>query len=167
MQVVYAMRRTYIVISFLYKGRFTGLLRQWRTRSTHKQREGNMNTIQINTVDGVVNYTESEVTRFIEKAGEKNDIRYKVRDFFSELEWDGGEATITRSEVNELLKAIGCDLIRAEYKATVTITAYVTGYTAEDEDDANNCIEDDITIDIGSGGRIEIDSIDISDVEEE
>jgi hypothetical protein len=126
-----------------------------------------MNTIQINTVDGVVNYTESEVTRFIEKAGEKNDIRYKVRDFFSELEWDGGEATITRSEVNELLKAIGCDLIRAEYKATVTITAYVTGYTAEDEDDANNCIEDDITIDIGSGGRIEIDSIDISDVEEE
>ena len=126
-----------------------------------------MNTIQINTVDGVVNYTESEVTRFIEKAGEKNDIKHKVRDFFSEREWDSGETTITRSEVNELLKAIGCDLIRAEYKATVTITAYVTGYTAEDEDDANNCIQDDITIDIGSGGSIEIDNIDISDVEEE
>ena len=133
----------------------------------NKQREGNMNTISITTVDGVVNYTESEVTRFIEKAGETRDIKYKVRDFFSELEWDSGEATITRSEVNELLKAIGCDLIRAEYKATVTITAYVTGYAAEDEDDANNCIEDDITIDIGSGGRIEIDSIDISDIEEE
>ena len=133
----------------------------------NKQREGNMNTIGITTVDGVVNYTESEVTRFIEKAGEKNDIKHKVRDFFSELEWDSGEATITRSEVNELLKAIGCDLIRAEYKATVTITAYVTGYTAEDEDDANNCIGDDITIDIGSGGSIEIDNIDISDVEEE
>lgn len=132
-----------------------------------KQREGNMNTIGITTVDGVVNYTESEVTRFIEKAGQTSDIKYKVRDFFSELEWDSGEATITRSEVNELLKAIGCDLIRAEYKATVTITAYITGYAAEDEDDASNCIEDDITVDIGSSASIDVDSIEVSDVEEE
>jgi len=126
-----------------------------------------MNTIAITTEENVVTYTESEVTRFIKRAEELSDTKYKVRDFFSELEWDSGEATITRSEVNELLKSIQCDLIRAEYKATVTITAYVTGYTAEDEDDANNCIGDDITIDIGSGASIEIDNIDISDVEEE
>ena len=126
-----------------------------------------MNTIQINTVDGVVNYTESEVTRFIEKAGETRDIKYKVRDFFSELEWNSGEATITRSDVNELLKSIGCELIRAEYKATVTITAYVTGYAAEDEDDAINCIEDDISVDIGSSASLDVDSIEVSDVEEE
>jgi hypothetical protein len=132
-----------------------------------KQREGNMNTIQVDTVDGAVNYTESEVKRFIEKAGETSGIKYKVRDFFSELEWSSGEATITRSEVNELLKSIGCDLIRAEYKATVTITAYITGYAAEDEDDAINCIEDDITVDIGSSASIDVDSIEVSDVEEE
>lgn len=132
-----------------------------------KQREGNMNTIGITTVDGVVNYTENDITRFIEKAGQTSDIKYKVRDFFSELEWSSGEATITRSEVNELLKAIGCDLIRAEYKATVTITAYITGYAAEDEDDATNCIEDDITVDIGSSASIDVDSIEVSDVEEE
>ena len=133
----------------------------------NKQREGNMNTIQIDTVDGAVNYTDTEVKRFIEKAGQLSDVRYKVRDFFSELEWDSGEATITRSEVNELLKSIQCDLIRAEYKATVTITAYVTGYSAEDEDDASNCIEDDITVDIGSSASIDVDSIEVSDVEEE
>jgi hypothetical protein len=144
-----------------------GWSRHVRTRDTHKQREGNMNTIQIDTVDGAVNYTDTEVKRFIEKAGQVSDIKYKVRDFFSELEWSGGEATITRSEVNELLKAIGCDLIRAEYKATVTITAYITGYPAEDEDDASNCIEDDITVDIGSSASIDVDSIEISDVEEE
>jgi hypothetical protein len=126
-----------------------------------------MNTIQINTVDGVVNYTESEVTRFIEKAGETRDIKYKVRDFFSELEWNSGEATITRSDVNELLKSIGCELIRAEYKATVTITAYVTGYAAEDEDDAITCIEDDIEVNIGSSADIRVDNIDVEDVEEE
>lgn len=126
-----------------------------------------MNTIGITTVDGVVNYTESEVTRFIERAGQTNDIKYKVRDFFSELEWSGGEATITRSEVNELLKSIQCDLIRAEYKATVTITAYITGYAAEDEDDAENCIIDDLDISIGSSASIDVDSIEVSDVEEE
>jgi hypothetical protein len=126
-----------------------------------------MNTIGITTVDGVVNYTESEVTRFIEKAGELSDTKYKVRDFFSELEWDSGEATITRRDVNELLKAIGCDIIRTEYKATVTITAYVTGYEADDEDDAINCIEDDIEVNIGSSADIRVDNIDIDDVEEE
>jgi hypothetical protein len=126
-----------------------------------------MNTIAITTVDGVVNYTESEVIRFIERAGQLSDIRYKVRDFFSELQWSGGEATITRSEVNELLQSIQCDLIRAEYKATVTITAYITGYPAEDEDDATSCIEDEISVDIGSSASIDIDSIEVSDVEEE
>ena len=126
-----------------------------------------MNSIGIATVDGIANYTESEVTRFIEKAGELNDTKHKVRDFFNEREWKDSETTITRSEVNELLKSIGCDLIRAEFKATVTITAYITGYSAEDEDDASNCIEDDITVDIGSSASIEVDSIEVSDVEEE
>ena len=126
-----------------------------------------MNTIEITTDNSVINYTELDVKRFIERAGQLSDIKYKVRDFFSELEWSSGEATITRSEVNELLKSIQCDLIRAEYKATVTITAYITGYSAEDEDDAENCIADDINVSIGSDGSIDVDSIEVSDVEEE
>jgi hypothetical protein len=126
-----------------------------------------MNTIAITTGENVVNYSELEVTRYIERAGQLSDVKYKVRDFFSELEWNSGEATITRSDVNELLKSIQCDLIRAEYKATVTITAYVTGYSAEDEDDAENCIADEIDVSIGSDGSIDVDSIEVSDVEEE
>jgi hypothetical protein len=126
-----------------------------------------MNTIEVTTDNSVINYTEMEVKRFIERAGQTSDIKYKVRDFFSELEWSGGETTITRSEVNELLKSIQCDLIRAEYKATVTITAYITGYAAEDEDDAENCIIDDLDVSIGSSASIDVDSIEVSDVEEE
>lgn len=126
-----------------------------------------MNTIEVTTDNSVINYTETEVKRFIERAGQLNDIKYKVRDFFSELEWSSGEATITRSEVNELLKSIQCDLIRAEYKATVTITAYVTGYAAEDEDDASNCIADDIEVSIGSSADISVDNIEVDDIEEE
>jgi len=126
-----------------------------------------MNTIEITTDNSVINYTELDVKRFIERAGQLSDVKYKVRDFFGELEWSDGEATITRSDVNELLKSIQCDLIRAEYKATVTITAYITGYTAEDEDDAENCIADDINVSIGSDGSIDIDNIEVTDVEEE
>jgi cell shape-determining protein MreC len=132
-----------------------------------KQREGNMNTIAITKADTVVNYTESEVARFIEKAGELSDTKYKVRDFFSELEWESNEATITRSEVNKLLKSIGCDTIRGEYKATITITAYVTGYEADDADDASDCIADDITVDIGSNASISVDNIEVDDVEDD
>ena len=126
-----------------------------------------MNTIEITTEENTVTYTELEVTRYIERAGQLSDVKYKVRDFFGELEWSDGEATITRSDVNELLKSIQCDLIRAEYKATVTITAYITGYTAEDEDDAENCIADDINVSISSDASIDVDSIEVSDVEEE
>ena len=126
-----------------------------------------MNTIAITKADGIVNYTETEVTRFIQRAEELSDTKYKVRDFFSELEWENNEATITRSEVNKLLKSIGCDTIRGQYKATVTITAYVTGYEAEDEDDAADCIADDITVDVGSSADIRVDNVEVDDVEDD
>lgn len=126
-----------------------------------------MNTIEITTDNNVVNYTELDVKRFIERAGQLSDVKYKVRDFFGELEWSDGQATVTRDEVNELLKSIQCDLIRAEYRATVTITAYISGYSAESADEAADCIGDDIDVSIGSSADIQVDSIDVSDVEEE
>ena len=95
-----------------------------------------------------------------------NGVRYKVRDFFSELEWQNGEATVTRSQVNELLESIGCDSIRSTFRATVNITAYVTDYEAKNEDDATICIADDISLDIGMG-RIEISNLEVDDVEDE
>lgn len=95
-----------------------------------------------------------------------NGVRYKVRDFFSELEWQDGEATVTKSQVNELLESIGCDSIRSTFRATVNITAYVTDYEATNEDDATICIADDISLDIGMGG-IEISNLEVEDVEDE
>lgn len=95
-----------------------------------------------------------------------NGVRYKVRDFFSELEWNDGEATITKSQVNELLQSIGCDSIRSTFRATVNITAYVTDYEAANGDDATICIADDISLDIGMG-RIEISNLEVEDVEDD
>ena len=126
-----------------------------------------MNTIEVTTDNSVINYNELEVKRFIEKAGKLSDVKYKVRDFFSELQWEDKETTITRSQVNELLASIECDKLRSDFTATVTITAYVRGYTAEDEDEATECIADDISVDVGSSADITIDNIEVFDVEEE
>jgi hypothetical protein len=159
----------YRLCIFYIRENLTGLLRQWRTRST-QQREGNMNTISITNpeTNDTITYTEAEVLRFIQTNTAlrkfERDTIYKVRDFFSEGEWEDGATTFTRNEVNTLLRAIGADPIRGKWSATVNITATVTGYEAEDEDDAINCIENDVELNIGSGD-ISLDTIEVSDVE--
>ena len=108
-----------------------------------------MNTITItNEINEVVTYNEVEIISFVNRLAsyrkESIDTLYKVRDFFSEREWSDGETTITRDEVNEMLRSINAEPIRGKWSATVTIIARVTEYEAEDENDALNCIEEDI-----------------------
>ena len=117
-----------------------------------KQREEHMNTITImSTVEGTPNvtYTEGEVLRYIEKAkgiDELNDllnkqyqtirsIKENVRDFFSEVEWEDGEQTVTKSDVNELLERIGSHKLTSRYGGTFTITGTFQ-VEAEDADEA-------------------------------
>ncbi len=126
-----------------------------------------MNTITI----GSVSYNELEVKHYIDNSNKKteklNDVNYKVREFFDGLEWSSSEATITRSQVNQLFSTIGLDHIRGKFKATVTITAYITDYPAEDADEAADCIADDLEVTIGSTASIDVDDIKVDDVEED
>lgn len=138
-----------------------------------------MNTIQINTADGTVNYTESEVLRFIERAKEVdavqqvsndtrqrlNDNRNKVRDFFSEIEWSDGETTITKSDVNELLESIGANKLTTKYRATYTITGSFS-VEVEDEDDVESIFTDNVNVDFYDGD-IDVDQIEVLDIEED
>jgi hypothetical protein len=131
-----------------------------------------MNTIQITTTDGTVNYTESEVMRFIEKIKELDDYkqtaignRHKVRDFFSEIEWSNGEATISKSDVNELLESIGANKLTTRYNATFTVTGTFS-VDANDEDDAENIFTDNVSVDFYDGD-IDVDQIEVHDVEED
>jgi hypothetical protein len=183
MQVVYAIRRTYVVISFLYKGRFTGLLRQWRTRSTHKQREGNMNTITINTETdeqvATITYTETEVLHFRKRAQEIDaiqqvndlqrkeirDLRNNVRDFFSEGEWSDGEQTVNKPEVNELLERIGASKLTTKYNGTFTITGSFS-IEVENEDEIEDIITQNTDISNWSAD-MDADQIEVHDVEED
>ena len=136
-----------------------------------------MNTIQITTTDGTVNYTEAEVLRFIERAKEvdavqqvsdlqrkeKVDNRNKVRDFFSEVEWQDGEYTFTKSDINELLQSIGANRLTTRYNANYTITGTFT-LECEDEDDVETIFTDNVTVDFYDGD-IDVDQIDVQDIE--
>jgi hypothetical protein len=130
-----------------------------------------MNTIQVTTSDGTVNYTESEVLRFIQKVDELDgckqtaiDNRHKVRDFFSEIEWSNGEATISKSDVNELLESIGANKLTTRYTATYTVTGTFS-VDADDADDAESIFTDNVSIDFYDGD-IDVDQVDVMDMEE-
>lgn len=137
-----------------------------------------MNTITINNEIGAsVVYTETEVLRFIERAkevdaaqqiadeqrAEKVSNRHKVRDFFSEVEWQDGEYTFTKSDVNELLDSIGANRLTTRYNANYTITGTFT-IECEDEDDAETIFTDNVSVDFYDG-EIDVDQIDVTDIE--
>ena len=136
-----------------------------------------MNTIQINTVEGTVNYTEAEVIRFIDKAKEADavhqltsmqatnirEIRNEVRDFFSEGEWNDGETVVSKGDVNELLESIGANKLTTRYNASYTITGTFT-VEVEDEDDVESLFADNVDVSFHDGD-IDVDQIDVNDIE--
>ena len=131
-----------------------------------------MNTIQVTTENGVINYTESEVLRFIAKIDELDgfkqnaiDNRHKVRDFFSEGQWDNGEFTASKEDVNELLTLIGANRLTTKYRGTYTVTGTFS-VDAEDADDAQTIFTDNVTVDFYDGD-IEVDQVDVVDMEED
>ena len=149
-----------------------------------KQREGNMNTITINTTneDGnqaSVSYTETEVLHFKKRAQEIDaiqqvndsqrkeirDIRNNVRDFFSEGEWSDGEQTVNKREVNELLERIGAAKLTTKYNGTFTITGSFS-IEVEDEDEIEDIIGDNTEISNWSAD-MDIDQIEVHDVQED
>ena len=138
-----------------------------------------MNTIQITTADGMVNYTEAEIVRFIDKAkgiDELNnllnkqsntirEIKNNVRDFFSEVEWENGEQTVTKSDVNELLELIGSHKLTSRYGGSFTITGTFQ-VEAEDEDDAESKFSDNVDVSFYDGD-ITVDQVEANDIAED
>ena len=141
-----------------------------------------MNTITImSTVEGTPNvtYTEGEVLRYIEKAkgiDELNDllnkqyqtirsIKENVRDFFSEVEWEDGEQTVSKSDVNELLERIGSHKLTSRYGGTFTITGTFQ-VEAEDADEAESMFIDNVDVSFNDGDYT-IDQTEVNDVDED
>lgn len=134
-----------------------------------------MNTISITTVDGTINYTESEIVRFISKARDQQDkadklvdklynVKRQLREFFADQEWDSGEITINKASVNELLEELGCDKLTTKYQGTYTITG-TFNIEASDEDEAQSIISDESEVN-NYGADMSIDQIETFDIEE-
>jgi hypothetical protein len=116
-----------------------------------------MNTIQIvNSQGQTVNYTETEITTIIQNgvdnakylstlSAEVRQIRNEVRDFFSEGEWDSGEQTVNKGDVNFLLERIGCNKLTTIYRGAATIS-FNFEVEAESEDDARTIIEENASV---------------------
>ena len=142
-----------------------------------------MNTITINTeTEGQVNtitYTETEVLNFINKVKDLNNawdrceelskqirtIRNDVRDFFSEGEWQDGETTCNKGDVNAMLERIGASKITSQYRGTFTITGTFS-IEVEDEDEVEDIIVNNTEISNWSAD-MNVDDIEIHDVEED
>jgi hypothetical protein len=141
------------------------------------------NTITINTeTDGQVNtvtYTETEVIHFKKRAQEVDaiqqvndlqrkelrDLRNNVRDFFSEVEWEDGEQTVNKREVNDLLERIGAAKLTTKYTGTFTITGNFS-IEVEDEEEIDDIIQENTEISNWSAD-MDVDQIEVHDVEEE
>lgn len=142
-----------------------------------------MNTITINTeTDGqvaTITYTEAEVLHFRKRAGEVDaiqqvadnyakeirTIRNDVRDFFSEGEWQDGETTCNKGDVNAMLERIGANKITSTYNGTFVITGTFS-VEVEDEDEVEDIIVNNTDISNWSAD-MNVDDIEIHDVEED
>jgi hypothetical protein len=141
-----------------------------------------MNTIQVLDIESgnTINYTEEEVRNYIRKSKEVDEvqqvsnetrarvssIRIAVRDFFSEREWENRETTVTLDEVNELLNSIGSHSIQTTYSGSITISVSFSDLDADDEDDAINKIQDEISVDLYNAST-QIDDVSVDEITEE
>jgi hypothetical protein len=144
-----------------------------------------MNTITINTsnedgtIQSSITYTEAEVLHFKKRTQEIDaiqqvndnqrkeirDLRNAVRDFFSEVEWQDGEQTVNKTEVNDLLERIGSDKLTTKYRGTFTITGSFN-LEVEDEDEIQSIIEDNTDVSNYSA-EMDVEGVEIFDIEED
>jgi hypothetical protein len=138
-----------------------------------------MNTIQVTTEDGTINYTEAEVLHFKKRAQEVDaiqqtndnqwkqirDIRNEVRDFFSEGEWSDGETVCNKGDVNALLERIGTSKLTTKYRGTFTVTGTFE-VEVEEEDEIEDMITDNLSVECYAAD-VDVEHIEIMDIEED
>ena len=137
-----------------------------------------MNTITIKSTNGYpdVSYNEVEVQRFVNDSRALKDretvlvdklynLRRQLRDFFKDQDWDSGEVTINKKDVNELLRELECDRLTSKYVGTFTITG-TFNVEADDEDDVEAIISDSTEVD-NYLASINVEQIETFDIEED
>ncbi len=94
--------------------------------------------------------------------------REAVYEFFNDR-YDSGsdEITVTVEDVNELLESIGSSKLKALFTVTGTIHFTITDIEAESEDDANDIVNNELTVEFGGDGQVDDWSLDITDTSQQ
>ncbi len=146
-----------------------------------------MNTITISDGEShngaMITYTDHEIARMIaelkewkERSANLGDsninlnkdirtLREKVRDFFSEGEWNDNEFSASKSDINELLESIGANRLTSQYGGSFTITGTFQ-VEAEDVNEAESMFIDNVDVSFNDGDYT-IDETEVNDVEED
>ena len=106
--------------------------------------------------------------RSSERYGQIVDIRDKVREFFQERDnGDDDEITCTVDDVNELLKSIGSDELKKLWTVIGTINYTVTNISASSEDEANDYVMNELSVDVSGDADLDDWTVDISSTEQQ
>lgn len=110
-------------------------------------------------------YTTEQGSRYSDRI---TAIRGAVHDFFLER-YETGEAEITCTveDVNDLLSSIGANKLKRLFTVTGHVNFVVTDVEADDEDDANDIITNELALEFGGDGQLDDWDVNIDDTNEQ
>lgn len=105
-------------------------------------------------------------------ANELYDVRRKATDFFQEAfnqNINDESVELERDEINEFLESIGADTLTTEWTVIVDLRVTISGVNADNQDEATEIVEGNITADMASGeyNNVDYEVIDVVSVERE
>jgi len=132
-------------------------------------------------------YTASEIIAYKKKADEYDSVAAlnsklkeriaerdislsKVREWFSDLDWDDSDTatvTIEREFASDFLEDLGLERLSNLWSASVIIYATINGLQAKNAATAKELITDNIEVNFGEDADIWIEDVHVNELEQE
>ena len=107
-------------------------------------------------------------SRLKERISERDKSLYKVREWFSSLDWTSGDATTIEKEfASDFLEDIGLERLSTTWSASVIIYATINGLEASNGTIARELITDSIEVNFGEDADIWIEDVHVNDLQQE
>lgn len=138
-----------------------------------------MEYIHTNADGSTTKYTEDMIKNLIadkdyyqgkyhDYVSKVNRNREAVYEFFKDRYAAGDDdITVTVDDVNELLESIGSEKLKALFTVSGTIHFVITDIEAESEDDANDIVNNELTVEFNGDGQVDDWSLDITDTSQQ
>ena len=94
-----------------------------------------------------------------------NQLRTEVYNFFKDrYDSSDSEITLTVDDANEMLIMIGAGSLKALFTVSGTIHFTITDIEAETEEEANDIVNNELTVEFNGEGELDNWSLDINDI---